>query len=99
MKWLLMLGITFFYLGSGICSENEKIYVSPEQVYVGSEGIQVNFLGKLFQVNGLFRDHQGLHVRASEVIDEQTFSWTCPYGHPSDGSGRCTTANCPFQKK
>jgi hypothetical protein len=81
-----------------MCSE-AKVYVEPEQVSVGQEGIFINLMGNIYPVNGLYRNAQGLHVLASEIRNSHTFSNACPYGHYSpDGSGMCNRDGCPFKK-
>ncbi len=97
MKWLVIFGITFFCLGTGVC--NQKVYITPDQVHIRNEGIFINFLGNLYSVNRLSNDTQGLHVMANEMIDHHSFSWTCPKGHPSDGTGQCNYPGCQFGKR
>jgi hypothetical protein len=98
MKWLLTTGISLFCFGLGICSE--KLYVTPDQVEIGTHQILINIQGQLHPVNGLFQDAQGLHVMANEIVNEHTFSWTCPRGHFSPrGTGMCNEPGCPFGKK
>jgi hypothetical protein len=98
MKWLLGVGMAVLHIATGASSE--KIYLTPDQVYVGAEGILVDLQGDLHSVRGLFRDSQGLHVMSQELVDEHTFSWTCPRGHSSPGgTGMCNDPDCPFRKR
>lgn len=93
MKWFVVYTFTFFFLNTAVCAE--KLYVSPDQVHVGNEGILVHIQGNLLPVNGIFRDAQGLHC----FVDGHHSSTTCPLGHPSeDGSGLCENEECEFSK-
>src|SRR5690606_5143349 len=96
---LIMIALSFaIALNAGI-TEN-KIYLEPEQVKIEKGNIYVNILGVLLPASGLHADLQGLHVFATEIIDQNTFSNTCPFGHYSpDASGMCNRDGCPFQKK
>ncbi len=104
MKWSILCGLAVCCLASTICGvnlpEKEKLYVKMDQVIVKEDSILINLSGNLYPVTGLYKDSQGLHVMAKEVVDDHTFSWTCPLGHSSpDGSGMCRRPQCPFEKK
>jgi len=72
VKKLLVIALAIF--STVTVFSNDKIYVSPAQVHIGTEAILINIEGSLYPVRGLFRDAQGLHVLANEVIDQNTFS-------------------------
>lgn len=77
-----------------------RLYIEPEQIRVERDSICVNFQGTPFLVSGIHVDVQGLHVLSNEILDQHTFSNTCPLGHYSPGgSGMCNRDGCPFQKK
>ncbi len=95
------LFIAIFILITSLKAESStgKLYIEPEQVRVEKNQLTIQLLGNIIPVTGIYTDEQGLHVLTSEILDQHTFSYTCPLGHSSpDGSGMCNQQGCPFQK-
>lgn len=99
MKKGLLFVFAFFTLASAY-ENQEKVYLHPDQIVIRENEIFIHLKGNVYSVNGIFRDENGLYISSKNIVNEHSFSWTCPLGHPSpDGSGMCNRSNCQFEKK
>lgn len=78
----------------------KNVYVDPNQIYMGVEGLFVNVHDTWIQTEGIHNDAQGYYFNSARA-DEWSLKWTCPYCKTENGilNSYCKNVDCPTRKK
>jgi len=113
MKKLLVTFIFAMLFGSSASyaqeqSQQDKIYIHPDQIQMGEWTICVNIDGQKYDMNSIHRDTQGIYIVPREgcsIVPREEYSGDefpipfCNYGHPSPRKdGFCSQPGCPYNR-